>query len=78
MYPVPQIDSNEVSAKLEKVFHSCCDNEWRITPRINSHKTRFSLETDYIHPTRYNNSTLGGALKWIRKLQALSVDELSY
>ena len=30
-------------------------------------KLDFPLETDYIHPTRYNDSTAGGELQWIRK-----------
>ena len=30
-------------------------------------KLDFLLETDYIHPTRYNDSTSGGEIKWIRK-----------
>ena len=30
-------------------------------------KLDFLLETDYIHPTRYNDSTSGGEIKWVRK-----------
>jgi len=30
-------------------------------------KLDFLLETDYLHPTRYNGSTSGGEIKWVRK-----------
>ena len=30
-------------------------------------KLDFPLETDYVHPTRYDNSIQGGELKWVRK-----------
>ena len=30
-------------------------------------KLDFLLETDYLHPTRYYNSTTGGKLHWIKK-----------
>ena len=30
-------------------------------------KLDFLLETDYLHPTRYNNSTTGSKLHWIKK-----------
>ena len=61
--------ANEVSAKLEKSFPIVVAimNGGLLPLGLILTKLDFPLETDYIHPTRYNNSTLGGKLKWIRK-----------
>ena len=61
--------ANEVTSKLEKSFPIVVAimNGGLLPLGLILTKLDFPLETDYIHPTRYNNSTLGGELKWIRK-----------
>ena len=61
--------ANEVSSKLEKSFPIVVAimNGGLLPLGLILTKLDFPLETDYIHPTRYNSSTLGGELKWIRK-----------
>ena len=61
--------ANEVTSKLEKSFPIVVAimNGGLLPLGLILTKLDFPLETDYIHPTRYNNSILGGELKWIRK-----------
>ena len=61
--------ANGVSSKLEKSFPIVVAimNGGLLPLGLILTKLDFPLETDYIHPTRYNNSITGGKLKWIRK-----------